>query len=471
VKPSSFAWILCGLALFLAMSVNAELPAAQSGTSNDLTSAQVAQDLTYFRDSWVPLDRSFSPAARAKMLEFIDQQISSAHAMHKAELALILGQAAAFSGNDHTLIEIYNAREVFHPLPISFWWFPEGAIVTRAHPAYRRFLGARIVSIGGVPVDEVATRMERYIPGIETHKRYISPILMTRIEALQVAGVTQDSAADFEFVLRSGERVRASLGVAPTPDPAAVSPAWRASMVPGKGPDPWPHVLDDLKDLPIYVQKPDELAWATLRNGSLLYIRSNSLDPYTDNPLEVILKGYLMMDTLVKSASMPNDVVVDLRYNEGGNFINVLALSTELAKLTEPAGHIYIITGRATNSAAIAFAALLKGNVPGRTKIVGESISDHEWFWSEGGSLTAPASGLPLRYTNGYHDWANGCTDLKKCYWPVVYHGVKAGSLQPDILVPLTFHDYVSGKDPVLDAVLAELDKSATHNKRQRLLR
>jgi hypothetical protein len=131
---------------------------------------------------------------------------------------------------------------------------------------------------------------------------------------------------------------------------------------------------------------------------------------------------------------------------------------------TEPAGHIYIITGRATNSAAIAFAALLKGNVPGRTKIVGESISDHEWFWSEGGSLTAPASGLRLRYTNGYHDWANGCTDLKKCYWPVVYHGVKAGSLQPDILVPLTFHDYVSGKDPVLDAVLAELDKSATHN-------
>ncbi len=29
------------------------------------------------------------------------------------------------------------------------------------------------------------------------------------------------------------------------------------------------------------------------------------------------------------------------------------------------------------------FAALLKGNVPGRTKIVGESISDHEWFWSK----------------------------------------------------------------------------------------
>lgn len=73
--------------------------------------------------------------------------------------------------------------------------------------------------------------------------------------------------------------------------------------------------------------------------------------------------------------------------------------------------------------------------------------------------MKAPASGLPLHYTDGYHDWENGCNDLKKCYWPVVFHGTKAGSLQPDITVPLTYASYVRGDDPVMDAIYIDMRK------------
>ena len=86
-------------------------------------------------------------------------------------------------------------------------------------------------------------------------------------------------------------------------------------------------------------------------------------------------------------------------------------------------------------------------------------MSDNPWFWSEGDRLTAPASGLPLRYTDGFHDWAHGCTDLKKCYWAAALHSVKAGSLNPDIAVTLSFKDYLRGDDPCLDAVIADLDR------------
>lgn len=37
--------------------------------------------------------------------------------MDKAELALIFSEAAAFTGNDHTLIGIFSAPDVFHAHP------------------------------------------------------------------------------------------------------------------------------------------------------------------------------------------------------------------------------------------------------------------------------------------------------------------------------------------------------------------
>src|SRR5581483_3599064 len=219
---------------------------------------------------------------------------------------------------------------------------------------------------------------------------------------------------------------------------AALDPPWQESMVPDKRPQSWPHVLDRLRELPPYLEGPAELSWKLLLNGSLLYVRSTALSSHT-----VEVNAYRMVDAVVKSGRLPDNVVVDLRFNEGGDFFNVLAVSTELVKMTESRGRIYVITGRATNSAAIVFTALLKGHAPDRTRIVGEEISDREWFWSEGGQLMAPASGLPLNYTDGYHDWGQGCTDLGKCYWPVVYFGVSAGSLRPQIPVSLTYRDYI----------------------------
>jgi hypothetical protein len=111
--------------------------------ATELTREQVTQDLQFFRDVWASKDRSYTPISRSRMLAFIDGRIKNARPMEKAELALVFAEAASFSENNHTLAEIYNAKDVFHSLPISFWWFPEGAIVTRAHPQFRRTAGCQ----------------------------------------------------------------------------------------------------------------------------------------------------------------------------------------------------------------------------------------------------------------------------------------------------------------------------------------
>ncbi|HXI88318.1 MAG TPA: hypothetical protein VNH64_12720 [Parvularculaceae bacterium] len=424
-----------------------------------LSKADVVQDLTFFRDIYAPKERSYTPKTRAQMEEFIDDAIARAQPMPRYALALEFAQAQAFSNNAHTYSDYFGVDDLFHSLPISFWEFPEGAIVTRAHPEFRRLLGAKILTIGGAPYAAAAERVAKFIPGTAERKRYLTPSWLSRIEVLDAVALAHDGVAEIGFELANGEHVVEHLGAAPTPDPAEESPAWRASLVPGKGPDPWPHVLDTLKILPLQTQKPDELMATPLDDGDIVYIRSTSLSPYTDEPAAVIIKAYLIMDNLVKSGKRPDAIIVDLRYNGGGNFFNIINFSKELTGILKPRGHIYVLEGRATFSAAISFTALLKSEAHGRATLVGEEASDTPWFWSEGGVLEAPASKLPLNYRDGRHDWAHGCTDLATCYWPVVFHGVAAGSLRPDMPIEMTYADYARGEDAALDAVMADIKR------------
>jgi hypothetical protein len=400
-------------------------------------------------------DRSFSPEARIKMLAFLAEEIVRARSMERTDLALVLAQAQAMSGNNHTQSDYFNEPDLFHSVPISFWFFPEGAMVTRAHPSQADLLGAKILSIGGVSVGDAGLRVGKYIAGTDQRHRFLTPAWLTRVEVLEAIGLADKGEANFEFQLADGSVVTRALGVAPTPDPAGASPTWRQSMVPGKGPNPWPHVLDHLATLPLSVQAPDELAATSLNGGSVLYVRSNSLSPYTDDFGAVQIKAYSILDQAFKAARPPVAAIVDLRYNGGGNFLNITNFATEISGLVGPRGHIYVITGRATNSAAIVLTALLKAQTHGRTKILGEEASDRLWFWSEGDTLQTPASKLPLHYTDGFHDWAHGCVDRSKCYWPAIFHGVAVGSIQPDIRLETTYADYVTGRDPVLEAALA----------------
>jgi len=286
------------------------------------------------------------------------------------------------------------------------------------------------------------------------------------MEVLHHLGLSDGERAKFVFALEDGRRVTRVLTPPPQPaeadrypDPAQYSPAWR-SMVPGRGPEPWPHVLERLPSLPLYAQPPSGLTSTTIDEGHVLYVRSNAIYPLgEEKPLEDL--GYDIIDTALKSANPPRDVIVDLRYNEGGNFMSIIDFVRALTRMTEPDGRIYVITGRATNSAAIAMAAMLKGQARERTLFVGEHPADRARFYAEGGNAKTP-SGIELHYADGLHDWGDGCTDFRLCYWPVVVYGAAVGSLAPDIPVAMSYAQFAAGEDPTLDAALADLHRRQT---------
>jgi hypothetical protein len=371
------------------------LPAVPA-VAQELGRDAVVTDLTFLRDQWAPKDRSFSDGQRGRMIAFVDTEIREARPMTRADLALEFAQAEAYANNAHTYSDLLSEEGLFHTLPITFWQFDEGPIVTRTHPAFARLLGARIVSIGGLDYAEACARVAKFIPGTDQRRLYLSPAWLTRLEVLEAVGLAKNGVARFDFQLPSGKHEAVQLGAAPDSDPEASGSQWRAALLPGKGPGAWPQVLDHSASLPLFAGPPDEMTSATIGDGSILYIRSTSLSPY-EGEMTVMIKAYQIMEK-VAHRPLPRDVVVDLRYNGGGNMFNVIAFSKELAGLLRPGRHLYIIEGRATFSAAIAFAAMLKRDSGGAAILVGEEPSDSPWFWSEGGRIEAPASKLPLRF-------------------------------------------------------------------------
>src|SRR6185503_11530822 len=92
-----------------------------------LTAAQVTTDLTYFRDVYAVRERAYTPKARARMLAFINRQINEAKSMTREQLALVIAEAQAFTGNNHTQDRVFGGERNFHVVPVAFWWFTEGA--------------------------------------------------------------------------------------------------------------------------------------------------------------------------------------------------------------------------------------------------------------------------------------------------------------------------------------------------------
>jgi hypothetical protein len=146
--------------------------------------------------------------------------------------------------------------------------------------------------------------------------------------------------------------------------------------------------------------------------------------------------------------------VIDLRFDTGGDYPDLLEAMRELPSRLAADGKAVVIMENTTFSAAIITAALVKHFVgPQRTVIVGERPRDRLVFWAEGNQMTLPNSKIAVNISTGMHDWARGCRDWSRCHWPNIWYGsIGVGTVEPDVKVSWSFADYRRGVDTVLEA-------------------
>jgi hypothetical protein len=423
-----------------------------------LTPSQMREDLQVLRNEWASRDRSFSDEERREMTGIVDRLDRDADRLSVTDFTLEIMRAAAVSGNGHTAARVGRS---LGSLPVRFWWFADGLYIIKTDSEFAELLGARVERIGPLSAEEALAKASPYISGTLQRVRYLSaaflsyPGLLTRIGA--AAG---DGSVELTLMTADGRRQTAALRATRDGDPAdEYRPTTRAytALIPDdpKLPNRWPHVLDNaVKRSPIFSKRVDVSAsWI----GELvLYVRSNSVSSSDEQSLVNKFARIVHEEILEKR---PRHVVVDLRLNNGGDSFNTILFSQALPKLVPPGGKVFVLVGRATFSAALVTASMLKGHSQDNVMLIGETMGDDGQFWAEGDTVELPNSRIQLDYADQYEDYENGCADLDRCYWATVAFGPKGISLQPDQKVELTFAEYAAGSDPVLARALELADE------------
>ena len=417
------------------------------------------QDLEYLR--LLPsYDRSFSPAAKAAFSAYLDDATAKAGTLDRAGLEMAVAHAVALADNGHTNAQGVGEGRNLNALPIRMAQFADGFYIVMAKPPNLDLLGARVVSENGRSIDDLRHTLQPYEGGSEEHLREKLPNFLQSPQALQAAGLASSATeATFELMFSDGRQVTRSLTADPKPTPGyawadrALSPARPDTLTQNES---WLHLLDKQAHLPIYLQHVDAPYWNVyLEDIPALYVQINTMRDVGARPVEAYLSDLLRQI----AGAHPRHMIVDFRFDSGGDYTLYADFSKKLPRLLPRDGKLFLITGPNTFSAAITTVARLKYFAGAKAVIVGETVGDRDGFWGEVNQFQLPNSRIAVQYATGYHDWVHGCTNWSTCFWLnfSLLLGVAAGPLTPSLPTPLSFSDYQAGIDPALKAIADQL--------------
>jgi len=214
----------------------------------------------------------------------------------------------------------------------------------------------------------------------------------------------------------------------------------------------WLHVLSD-QELPMYLQKPNGACrYEYLQSAALLFIqinRNSSDETCSQCDFAKAIEG------LADSIS-PKSIVFDVRFNTGGSNEKTAKIAEGIPVWFGSAKKIYILTGPPTFSAGIITAARLKYFSAERAVIVGEPAGEGLKMWSEGPRFTLPNSKLQVKAATAFHDFAHADFELGKTFFGDLFLHVPAGDIDINLPVTVSFQDYLSGQDPLLETISSQ---------------
>ncbi|MBI3677695.1 MAG: hypothetical protein HY243_13885 [Proteobacteria bacterium] len=410
------------------------------------------QDLAYFREL-IALDRSFSPAARAEAERRIRAMEAQPGVVEKPKFRVALMEIVALADNGHTRLGS-NPGAYPTELPIRVSLFSDGLHVMRAQTAQADLLGARVVAVDGKPIDAVMARLRLLRGGIPSWRNYYAALYIELPEVLYGAGIAPDAEHSvWTLITPSGQTiVRKFEAYAPKNDEGfGFSERWLSA-------DPLKHLTKGWLSA-----KPDTGMPVTLQEfdtafrerhlphscAALVQLKSNEdvdgqrIAPFLDTT-EADLKAH-----------PPCAIIMDMRYNGGGDYTNTAAFARRLPGQVAPGGKVFLLTGPSTFSAAITTTAFVKEAGGNNAVILGEPVGDRMPFFAEGNRGCLPNYPLCMNYQTGKHDYEHPCRDLDVCYWVNYLFPVRVKSLDPDETITTSFADWKAGHDPVFDRAVA----------------
>jgi hypothetical protein len=413
-----------------------------------------SRDLDAIRDRLLVFDRSFDAAEKNRTKAATERLRSELPRLSDDAIRVRIAAIAALANNAHTRLYLLRNRTEVTRMPIRAWWFGRDFRVVRASPEYARYLGCRIDRIGPLSARAAKTRVTPLFAGSPTWQTYMSSYSLTSPEVLRGLGIVDGSAqVAYDFGDCADAAARVPVHPLPLTKSGKALESWWDLAPSYAGPaDGWKQLLGvSHTAVPLYLRHPESNYWFDqVGLGGVFYIQYNRAADAADESMEKFATR--AGDAI--TAGHARAVVVDLRFNTGGNgsLTPALVKAVDRALATTP---LYVIVSRSTFSAGIVAAAQLRE--ARKVKIVGEPVGDGLDFWAEGGNIILPYSGLYVHFANGAHSLSP-----KPCPTRDYCDDLSVASLAPDIAAPLDWASYRAGRDPAMEAIARDLRRTAS---------
>jgi tetratricopeptide (TPR) repeat protein len=359
-------------------------------------------------------------------------------AMQEHERIAGLVRMVALLKYGHTALRWRESPSKYHSAPINFYWFSDGVYVEGVSKNYASILGAKLIKVEGVPVMQALEAVKPLVPAENDQffKAYGLDYLGNP-EALHAQHVTKALKKNLTYTFekdgKSFEQTVATLDTFALPRDYGFI----------KSNTDW-LTIRDTSTTPYYLKNLDKIYYFEyLPATKTVYVRHSQIQ---DEPQEAIPLFYKRLFEFIDK----NDVerlVLDVRLNGGGNNTKnkpIITSIIETKKINQP-GKLFVIIGRRTFSACQNLVNELSNYT--NALFVGEPTGENINFYGDNRRIELPKTKTPVYLSFAW--WQD------KAYWE------NAPWLAPQLAVDMSFNDYKTNKDPVLDACLNFSDKEA----------
>ncbi|HET7791567.1 MAG TPA: hypothetical protein VFK78_12300 [Gemmatimonadales bacterium] len=376
-----------------------------------LTLPQWREDLQYLARGLARRHlNAFHLTSRDEYARLVARIDSALPGLEPADIPVYFSKLAAAVGDAHTFLSLPAGQ---HFYPFSVYYFGDTARVTATTPEHRDLLGTRLVKIDGTGMDEVQANLDEILTRGENPSFYRGhyPRFLTA-EVLHALHVVRDSVARFTFAKDDGSTLVRTMAAAAGP----------------RG--DWVHPY---AEPPLYLAHAADDWWFTTLPGTrTAYVIFNGYRHLCANASD-------LFDSLDRHP--PDRLIIDLRANGGGDYLqgHRCLIAPVLARpQLNRRGHLFVVTGRFTFSAAMNNAAQFRTET--RAMLVGEPPGEMPNSYQERRTFRLPNSHLLVNYSVRYYRF--------------LPQDVPA--LLPDREVDPDWASYRAGRDPVLAWILSD---------------
>ncbi len=373
----------------------------------------------------------------------IDQLIRELPSLTEEEAFIRLIEVVASLDDSHTVV---HGGPTFNPdfYPLWLWWFGEelrviGVFEEAVVPG--ELVGARVLEIGGIPLKQVLTRLDRIVANENAqYLRLASETMLLNRDVLQALGLVRDGVLRLTVRGENGERFTARLSKTVSSEAYSAPHKWLWANKSGR----WPRYFN------MHHEGASPNFWLEyLRDGQALYFRYASC---TERELGSGDTSYgrtydeVAQEVLDFIATHPIDrVIIDLRGNGGGTMGIADELFRKLSRATDVTGEridqrgrLFVLIDGGTYSAAVRQAARLAERT--NAILLGEPTAGPPNFFADPKPIVLPNSHITVTVSTV---WSRNSQSR-----------MRDDALIPDHIVGTTFEDFINGTDPVLEAAL-----------------